>query len=64
MELTHKLLQDHYSKGKDKKLYGLRGDKVSIVDPPLGTYELPAVCLVKNSLGDTFPISTELIEKI
>lgn len=54
--MTHKLAQDHYSNGKDKKLYGIKGDKVKII------HHGGNACIVENALGERFSILSELLE--
>lgn len=56
--MNYKLISDHYSKGKDKTLYGLRNDKVTMI------HETDNVCIVENKLGQRFPIDRNLIQTI
>lgn len=56
--MTHKLIQDHFSAGKDHTKYGSKGDLVKII------YEEGHVCIVENAEGNKFPIRNNLIEKI
>ena len=56
--MTHKLNCDHYSKGKDKTLYGIRNDKVKMI------HETENVCIVENCLGKRFPIHISLLQQL
>ena len=56
--MTHQLICDHYSRGKDKTLYGIKGDKVKMIS------ESESACVVENKLGKRFPIHKNLLQAI
>lgn len=56
--MTHRLIQDHYSAGKEHTQYGKKGDLIKII------YEEGFVCIVENQEGNRFPIRNNLIQKI
>ena len=56
--MIYKLICDHYSRGKDKTLYGIKGDKVKMIS------ESETACVVENKLGKRFPIHINLLEKL
>jgi len=45
-----KLLEDIYSRGRDKSLYGLKGDSVFIIS------EFANVLIVENNKKNKFPV--------
>jgi hypothetical protein len=56
--MIYKLICDHYSRGKDNKLYGKKGDKVTMIS------ESDTACVVENKLGKRFPIHKNLLQAI
>lgn len=54
----YKLINDHFSAGKEHTKYGSKGDLVKII------YEEGHVCIVENAEGNKFPIRNNLIEKV
>ena len=56
--MKYRLIQDHYSHGKDKTLYGIKGDIVTMIS------ESDTACVVENKLGNRFPIHKTCLEAI
>ena len=56
--MNYQLICDHYSRGKDKKLYGKKGDKVKMIS------ESESACVVEDKLGKRFPIHKNLLQAI
>jgi hypothetical protein len=56
--MTHKLICDHYSNGKDKTLYGKKHDQVKMIS------ESNTACIVENKLGNRFSIHITLLQAI
>ncbi len=56
--MTHQLICDHYSRGKDKTLYGIKGDKVKMIS------ESETACVVEDKLGKRFPIHISLLQQL
>ncbi len=56
--MKYRLTQDHYSHGKDKTCYGLKGDIVTMIT------ESETACVVENKSGNRYPIHKTSLEAI